>query len=59
MDKRFGYFAFGGTVIGALLGFAWSGSEYSLSGLAIGALAGAFLGGFVASAVLEMEKQRK
>ena len=59
MDKRFGYFAFGGIVIGAVLGFAWSGHENSLAGLGIGALAGAFLGGFVASAVLEMEKQRK
>ena len=60
MDKRkFGYYVFGGMLIGAMLGFAWSVNGNILVGLVIGALAGTAIGWFAASAALENEKQKK
>jgi hypothetical protein len=50
MDKRrFGYFVFGGALIGALLGSLWTASGNVLLGLAGGAVAGAFIGWFAAA----------
>lgn len=55
MDNRIiGYYAFGGMVIGALLGFAWAG----VTGLGFGALSGTGIGWFIAAAVLENQKQK-
>ena len=59
MDKRFGYYIFGGALIGAFLGLGWAGSGNPLAGFAGGALVGAFIGWFVAAAVLENEKKKK
>jgi uncharacterized membrane protein len=53
MDKKFGYYVFGGAFIGAILGLIWSAGNNSLAGLGIGALIGTFLGWFVAAAVLQ------
>ena len=60
MDKRkFGYYVFGGMLIGAMLGLAWSANGNILVGLGIGALAGTAIGWFAAAAALENEKQKK
>lgn len=60
MDKRvFGYYAFGGMLIGALFGLFGAASGNSLLGMATGAIAGAFLGWFIAAAVLELKKKEK
>ena len=59
MDKKFGYYAFGGMLIGALFGLIWAGNGNSLSGLGIGALVGAAIGWFTAAAVLENQKKEK
>ena len=60
MDNRIiGYFAFGGMLIGALLGMAWVGQGNPITGMAGGAVAGAFIGWFIAAAVLENQKQKK
>jgi hypothetical protein len=46
MDKRkFGYYVFGGALIGAFLGLLWAG----ISGLAGGAIVGTFIGWFAAA----------
>ncbi len=45
-DKRkFGFYVFGGTLIGALLGLLWAG----ILGLAGGVVAGTFIGWFAAA----------
>jgi hypothetical protein len=50
IDKRkFGYFVFGGALIGAFLGLLWSASGNALLGLAGGAVAGVFIGWFAAA----------
>ena len=60
MDYRIiGYFAFGGMLIGALLGMAWAGRGNPIAGLGAGAVAGAFLGWFIGAAVLENRKEKK
>lgn len=47
MDKRrFGYFVFGGALIGAFLGWLWTASGNALLGLAGGAVVGTFIGWF-------------
>jgi hypothetical protein len=48
MEKTFGYFIFGGLLIGALFGLIWAGGYNSLMGIGTGALVGAFLGWFIA-----------
>ncbi len=58
-NKVFGYYALGGMLIGALLGSAWAGNGNTLAGLGIGALIGAFMGWFMAAAVLEIQKKQK
>jgi hypothetical protein len=44
MDKTFGYYIFGGLLIGALLGFGWSANGNPILGIGIGALVGAAIG---------------
>ncbi len=58
MDKRkFGYFVFGGALIGAALGWLWSAGNNPLVGLGIGALVGLAIGWFAAAAMLEQSKK--
>ena len=59
MDKKFGYYVFGGLLIGALCGLIWAGGSNPLVGLGIGALVGTFIGWFIAAYVLEKEKKEK
>ena len=59
MDKKFGYYVFGGMLIGAIFGMMWAGNGNPLFGLAIGALIGTFLGWFIAAAILENQKKAK
>jgi ABC-type uncharacterized transport system permease subunit len=58
MDKTFGYYIFGGLLIGALLGFGWSANGNPILGIGIGALVGAAIGWFAAAAALQ-EKGKK
>jgi uncharacterized membrane protein len=55
MDKKFGYYIFGGLLIGALFGLIWAG----LAGVVIGALVGTAIGWFFAAYILEKEKKEK
>ena len=58
MDRRFGYFLFAGLAIGALFGLGFGSAQgNALLGLGFGALAGVFLGWFVAAIVMEREKK--
>lgn len=59
MEKTFGYFIFGGALIGAMFGLIWAGGNNPLMGLGTGALGGAFLGWFIAAAFLEQKKKEK
>jgi ABC-type uncharacterized transport system permease subunit len=58
MEKTFGYFIFGGLLIGAMFGLIGAGGGNPLLGIGIGALAGAFIGWFVA-AILKQTKKAK
>jgi O-antigen/teichoic acid export membrane protein len=60
MDKKkFGYYVFGGAIIGAFLGLNWSGGGNPLVGLGLGALIGTAIGWFAAAYVMEQDKQKK
>jgi ABC-type uncharacterized transport system permease subunit len=59
MNKIFGHFIFGGLLVGAMFGLIGAGSGNPLMGIGVGALAGAFIGWFVAAAVLEQKKKEK
>jgi hypothetical protein len=59
MDKKYGYYIFGGMLLGALLGSLAAGSANVLQGLGLGALAGTFIGWFAAAAVMEIAKGKK
>jgi hypothetical protein len=59
MDKKFGYYVFGGLLVGAFLGWGWSAGGNSLLGIGMGALVGVALGWFAAAAVLEREPGKK
>ncbi len=59
MDKRFGYFVFGGMLIGAFFGLMWAAGGNTILGIGIGALAGVAIGWFGAAAVMEKEKQNR
>ena len=56
MDKKFGYFAFGGLLLGAVLGLMWSAGSNPLVGMGIGALIGMAVGWFAAAAMLQKNK---
>ena len=57
MDKKFGYYVFGGLLIGALFGSIWVAGS-GLLAIGIGALAGAFIGWFLAAAVHEQQSKK-
>jgi uncharacterized membrane protein len=59
MDKKFGYYIFGGLLIGAVFGSLWAANGNTLLGIAIGALVGTAIGWFAAAALLEREKEKK
>jgi ABC-type uncharacterized transport system permease subunit len=59
MEKKFGYYIFGGLLIGALFGMLWAGSGNPILGIAIGALAGTAIGWFAAAYMMEKEKENK
>jgi hypothetical protein len=59
MDKKFGYYVFGGLLIGTFLGWGWSANGNALLGIGIGALAGVALGWFIAVAILEKDNKGK
>ncbi|HSL42882.1 MAG TPA: hypothetical protein VK897_05585 [Anaerolineales bacterium] len=59
MDKKFGYYVFGGLLIGALFGLIAAAGNNPLMGVGIGALAGTAIGWFIAAAVLEQQKKQK
>jgi uncharacterized membrane protein len=53
MDKKFGYYVFGGLLVGALFGLlVGSANQNPLMGAAIGALVGVAIGWFAAAAFL-------
>jgi hypothetical protein len=58
MEKTFGYFIFGGLLLGAMFGLIGAGPGNSILGIGIGAVAGAFLGWFIAAAYLEQKKRQ-
>lgn len=57
MDKKFGYYVFGGALIGAFLGRLWSSSITPLMGMGIGVLIGVALEWFAAAAMLQQNKK--
>jgi ABC-type uncharacterized transport system permease subunit len=59
MDKKFGYYIFGGLLIGALFGLLWSANENPVLGIGIGALVGTFIGWFAAAYVMERDEEKK
>ena len=59
MDKKFGYYVFGGLLIGAVFGLLWSANGNPILGVALGALAGVALGWFIAAADLENRNKEK
>ena len=59
MDKKFGYYIFGGLLIGALFGLLWSTNGNLILGIGTGALVGTAIGWFAAAAMLENEKKKK
>jgi len=59
MDKKFGYYVFGGLLIGAVFGSLWAANGNTLLGMALGALAGVAIGWFMAAAVLEKNNGKK
>ncbi len=59
MDKKFGYYIFGGMLIGALFGMLWAGNGNPIPGIGLGAFVGAAIGWFAAAYVMEKEKDKK
>jgi ABC-type uncharacterized transport system permease subunit len=59
MDKKFGYYIFGGLVLGALVGTLWGGNGNPILSLATGALIGTAIGWFAAAYMMEKEKEKK
>ena len=53
MGKKFGYYVFGGSLIGAVFGALWSANGNAILGTGIGAFVDVALGWFIAAAVLE------
>jgi hypothetical protein len=58
MDKKFGYFIFGGLLIGVLFGLLWSTNGNPVLGIGTGALVGTAIGWFAAAYVMEREKEK-
>jgi ABC-type uncharacterized transport system permease subunit len=58
MDKKFGYYIFGGALIGALFGMFWIGNGNPILSIAIGALIGTAIGWFAAAYAIEKEKEQ-
>jgi hypothetical protein len=59
MDRKFGYYVFFGLLIGAIFGSGiGAANRNTLAGLGIGALAGVFLGWFIAAAIIEKGKEK-
>ena len=56
MDKKYGYYIFGGTLVGALFGMIWVENGNLILGIAIGALIGTAIGWFAAAYAQEKEK---
>ena len=59
MDKEFGYYVFGGLLIGAVFGSLWAANGNIVLGMALGALAGLAIGWFIAAAALEKNNGKK
>jgi hypothetical protein len=57
-ERRFGYYVFGGLVLGATLGRLWSANGNIFS-IVYGALAGMAIGWFAAAYAMEKEKKEK
>lgn len=56
MDNSiYGYGVFGGALIGGMFGLIAAG----VVGMGAGAIAGAFIGWFIAAAVMERQKEKK
>ncbi len=55
MDKKFGYYVFGGMLIGALLGLGWSTTGNALASVGIGALIGTAIGWFFAAYIFQQK----
>jgi ABC-type uncharacterized transport system permease subunit len=53
MDKKFGYYVFGGALIGAFLGWLWTANSNPFIGIGFGALIGLAIGWFAAAAMLQ------
>jgi len=59
MDKKFGFYIFGGMLIGALFGLFWVGNGNPILNIASGALIGTAIGWFAAAYMMEKEKEKK
>jgi hypothetical protein len=60
MDKKkFGYYVFGGALLGAFFGLLWSAGGNPLIGSGLGALVGIAIGWFAAAYVMEEDKRKK
>jgi ABC-type uncharacterized transport system permease subunit len=59
MDKKFGYYIFGGMLVGALFGMLWAAKGNLILGIAFGALVGTAIGWFAAAYMMEKEKEKK
>jgi len=60
MERKFGTFILVGLLVGAVFGFGLGAANgNTLLGIGLGALAGVFLGWFVAAAALERETRKK
>lgn len=53
MDKRFGLFILLGMIVGAMFGVSFTANGNQLTGVFGGAVAGVFVGWFIAAAVRE------
>ena len=59
MDKKIGYYIFGGMFIGAIFGLFWIGTGNPILSIANGALIGTAIGWFAAAYMMEKEKEKK
>ena len=59
MDKKFGYYIFGGMLLGVFLGLIWGTGGNAIMAIVIGAVAGMAIGWFAAAYTMEKEKEKK